>query len=130
MSDFKHRLYPILLLIFVFCIGIISGFAQTAEAKKENKTFPVTEEDEKETKEASGEDFVLDEILIEAVIEKPNVAILPTLELGDLGDILFIDRSFEEELKAVPRGLFFVDDKTERKKNIKRLKALLKQKRK
>ena len=132
MPDLKRKLNSRLILASVFCFGIISGLTQTEAANEEKKAVqkPTQVTDENAKKEDKGDEFVLDEILIEAVIEKPNVAILPTLELGDLGDILFIDRSFEEELKTVPRGLFVMDDKAEQKKNIERIRTLLKQKRK
>jgi hypothetical protein len=134
MPDLKHKLYLIVMLALTFCFGMSSGFAHTEELNEEKKPVArnsqVTDNNDNAKQEDKRDEFVLDEILIEAVIDKPNVAILPSLELGDLGDILFIDRSFEEELKAVPRGLFVVDDKAEQKKSIERLKTLLKQKRK
>ena len=48
------------------------------------------------------------EITIEAVIEKPRVAILPKRVEPELGEMEFIDRSFEEELK---KGLYEIENR-------------------
>ena len=50
------------------------------------------------------------EITIEAEIEKPRVAILPKRVDPELGEMEFIDRSFENELKQGPEKPFLIEE--------------------
>jgi len=121
------------MFILAFCLSAQVGSAQTDSSdSKEQKAEETTEASQRSEEAGTDEssDMVLDEILIEALIEKPNVAILPSRELSTLEEIEFINRSFEKELKALPRGLFVVDRKAEQRKSIERLKAILKQQKK
>lgn len=58
---------------------------------------------------SSGE-IVLEEIKIEAIIETPSVAIVPKRLKPDFGKMEFIDRSFEKELKAIPKKPMLTKD--------------------
>ena len=67
------------------------------------------------------------EITIEAEIEKPRVSILPKRIEPELGEMEFIDRSFEKELKQGPTKPFL----KERKKGIPaKLKNIIEKKKK
>ncbi|UCE05891.1 MAG: hypothetical protein JSW07_20250 [bacterium] len=71
------------------------------------------------------------EINIEAVIEKPRVAILPKRVEPQLGEVEFIDRSFEKELKTAPDKPMIMDNRLFVPKKIEDLKQkLLKKKKK
>ncbi|MDZ7263450.1 MAG: hypothetical protein ONB16_02615 [candidate division KSB1 bacterium] len=72
----------------------------------------------------------LSEITIEAVVEKPSVAILPRRLEPRLEEMEFIDRSFERELKKVPTKPLLLDDQLVRPKKIEDLKQKLLQKKK
>lgn len=61
------------------------------------------------------------EITIEAEIEKPRVAILPKRIEPELGEMEFIDRSFEKELKQGPRQPFLIEKKRELPVGIKQI---------
>ncbi|MEE4310791.1 MAG: hypothetical protein V2J62_02880 [candidate division KSB1 bacterium] len=62
------------------------------------------------------------EITIEAVIEKPRVAILPKRVEPELGEMEFIDRSFEEELKKGPKSPFLLKGEARKPFKIQQLK--------
>lgn len=72
----------------------------------------------------------LSEITIEAVVEKPSVAILPRRLEPRLEEMEFIDRSFERELKKVPTKALLLDDQLVRPKKIEDLKQKMLQKKK
>ena len=105
--------------IICVCFFANIAFAQSDSDKKKTST----------SKKKAGE-FVFDDILIEAIIEKPNVAILPTRRLKKLDEIDFINRSFATELKAVPEKGFLFDGEFERTKKIKSIKEVLKKRKK
>ncbi|MFQ5863707.1 MAG: hypothetical protein ACE5IW_00600 [bacterium] len=71
------------------------------------------------------EEIVLEEIFIEAVIEKPNVAILPTREDAVFEEMDFIDRSFEHELNSGPEKLWLLESELENLKKIEIIKKVL-----
>ena len=78
---------------------------------------------------AEGEIELL-EINIEAVIEKPRVAILPRRVEPQLSEMEFINRSFESELKKAPDKPMIIDDRLFAPKKIEDLKQKLLDKRK
>jgi len=61
------------------------------------------------------------EITIEAEIEKPRVAILPKRIEPELGEMEFIDRSFENELKQGPRQPFLIKKSRELPVGVKKI---------
>ncbi|MFQ5707610.1 MAG: hypothetical protein ACE5HO_09195 [bacterium] len=71
------------------------------------------------------QEMVLEEIFIEAVIEKPNVSILPAREKPDFEEIEFVNRSFEQELKAGPEKLILLESELSSVKKIEKLKKIL-----
>ena len=76
------------------------------------------------------EEIELLEINIEAVIEKPRVAILPKRIEPQLGEMKFVDRSFENELKKVPDKPMIIDSRLFTPKKIEDLKQKLLNKKK
>lgn len=67
-------------------------------------------------------DIILDEINIDAVIEKPRVSILPKRIDPEFGEMEFVDRSFNKELKSVPQRLMIEDGRLFQPNKIKRFK--------
>ncbi|MFQ5675194.1 MAG: hypothetical protein ACE5G1_04795 [bacterium] len=106
-----------LILILAFFSVITTAMAQTGADKKAPKT--------PKNKKASDE-LILEDILIEAVIEKPNVTILPTRKLKKLGEIDFINRSFAKELKAIPGKSFLFEENFGDINTVNHLKKFLK----
>ena len=106
-------------LIICFCFFANTTFAQSDSDKKKAKT----------SKKKQGE-IIFDDIVIEAIIEKPNVAILPTRRLKKLGGIDFINRSFAEELKAAPEKSFLFNGELEKPRKIDNIKKILKKRKK
>lgn len=76
-------------------------------------------------------DIILDEIDIQAEIEKPRVAILPKRLDPELGELEFVDRSFDRELKSFSQEVLIEDDRLFTPNKIENLKKkILKKKRK
>ena len=74
-------------------------------------------------------DIVLEEISIEAIIEKPRVSFLPKRIDPEFGELEFVDRSFERELKKIPNNLMISDKRLFQPNKIGNLKnKLLKKK--
>ncbi|MCR4438521.1 MAG: hypothetical protein QHJ34_05725 [bacterium] len=71
------------------------------------------------------EEEILPPILIVTVVEKPSVAILPKRVKPEFKTPLFVERSFERELREVPSGLTGFQEELESAKKIKRLQKLI-----
>ena len=56
-------------------------------------------------------DIILDEINIDAIIEKPRVSILTKRIDPEFGELEFVARSFDRELKSAPQKLMIEDDR-------------------
>jgi len=72
----------------------------------------------------------LESISIEAIIEKPNVDIIPKRVEPELEEVEFVERSFDRELKEVPKDLLLLDDDLDRVARLEGLKKLLEKKKK
>lgn len=57
------------------------------------------------------EEISLDTININAEIEKPRVAIVPRRMSPEVGELEFVNRSFEHELKRFPKKPLIRDDR-------------------
>ena len=78
----------------------------------------------------AGEEMELEAIAIEAIIEKPNVDIIPKRVTPDLEEVEFVERSFDRELKEVPKDLLLLDDDLDRVAKLEGLKKMLEKKKK
>jgi hypothetical protein len=114
-SMFMSRSQLFLLFALLNVVIFKSAFAQTDSTSVTSDT----------TQAGAIEEIVLEEIFIEAVIEKPNVAILPTREMPDFKELDFMDRSFEQELKALPEKLMLFKSELETFKKTEKMKKLL-----
>ncbi len=88
--------------------------AQTRQPQSIDTTKTATRADTTRRAEAligNEEEIELSEIAIEAVIEKPRVAILPKRIVPELGEIEFVNRSFERELKQAPEKPMIMDNR-------------------
>jgi len=72
-----------------------------------------------------GDEIELLEISIEAAVEKPRVSILPKRVEPALGEMEFVDRSFENELKRVPDKPMVTDERLFTPKKIENLRRKL-----
>lgn len=114
INTFKKLTY---ILAFILLI-IRGGLAQQTQQDTASATVDTT-------KFVPIQEMVLEEIYIEGVIEKPNVAILPTREKPDFEKVDFIDRSFELELKEGPEKIFLLDSDLDAVKKIEKIKKIL-----
>ena len=78
----------------------------------------------------AGKEMELEAISIAAIIEKPNVDIIPKRVPPVWEEIEFVDRSFDPELKALPKDLLLLDDDLDRVARLDGLKKLLEKKKK
>ncbi len=114
MSGSKNIL--ILLPLFLLLIMNTAGFTQEDNASAQVDTTKIT---------VPGGDIILDEILIEGIIEKPNVSILPTRKESAFAEIDFIDRSFKQELASGPKKLMMINVDFDRVVKIRNLNEIL-----
>lgn len=70
------------------------------------------------------DEYILETISIEAVIEKPSVALIPRKIQTDVGELPFKIRSFDKELKGKPDILLEVTKKLEAAKKVKKIEKL------
>lgn len=66
----------------------------------------------------------LEAIAIEAVIEKPNVDIIPKRVKPDFGEMRDLERSFARELKSVSKGILLHDDTIDQPQKVDGLKKI------
>lgn len=95
-----------------------AGLQQQAAADTVRKP-PATAGEKTDAKEVE-----LDEIAIEAVIEKPNVDIIPKRIKPDFEEMREFERSFARELKSVSKDLLLQDDTIEQPQKVDGLKKI------
>lgn len=66
----------------------------------------------------------LEAIAIEAVVEKPNVDIIPKRVKPDFGEMRDLERSFARELKSVSKGILLHDDTIDQPQKVDGLKKI------
>jgi hypothetical protein len=114
----------ILILIVILILGNQQLIAQTNQQPVDTVKM-VTPADTTKKSAVIDEEIELMEINIEAVIEKPSVAILPKRIEPQLGESEFINRSFEKELKQAPDKLMIMDNRLFVPRKIEDLKEKL-----
>jgi len=87
------------LFIFVL-VAVIPAVSLRAQDTTQVKTDSTVQK--KPSANIQSGEIEIEEITIEAVIEKPRVSILPKRVDPELGEMEFVDRSFENELKKGP----------------------------
>ncbi len=123
------------LFIFLIILSLIFGFVdlsrtQTTQQKVDTTKSSLKTDSLMMTPDVMNEagEIELLEINIEAVIEKPRVAILPKRVEPELGEMELVDRSFEKELKKAPDNPMVMDNRLFIPKKIEDLKKKLVQK--
>lgn len=117
-----------ILLLLLLLIGYDEpGSAQISQQQGDTTKISIKTDSVRTTHEVLNEqgEIELLEIKIEAVIEKPRVAILPKRVEPELGAMEFVDRSFEKELKKAPENLMIRDSRLFVPKKIEDLKQKL-----
>ncbi len=114
----------ILILMVILILGSQQLSAQTKQQQADTVKM-VTQADTTRKSTGMDDEIELMEINIEAVIEKPRVAILPKRIEPELGEAEFINRSFEKELKQAPDKLMIMDNRLFVPKKIEDLKEKL-----
>ncbi len=105
-----------------------NGSSQAPSAKTAADSLTAPAASSQDTTGISGGELVLGEINIEAIIEKPNVDIIPSRVKPKVEDVAFIDRSFEHELKEIPKNFLLYDEALDSPKKLDQLFQLLRKK--
>lgn len=71
----------------------------------------------------------LDDLHLEALIEKPSVSVLPKRIEPDLEKVEFISRKFDRELKVIPEKLFDMHLEKNKVQKIREIEKILKKQR-
>lgn len=121
------KLFMFLIILNLICGYFELGRTQTTQQKVDTMKSSVTIDSVKRTPNISNEEGEIEllEINIEAVIEKPRVAILPRRVEPQLGEMEFVDRSFEKELKKMPDNPMIMDNRLFVPQKIENLKQKL-----
>ena len=96
--------------LFVSALLFVSGLSAQTDIKK-NKTDEVADTTSRAPIVQLEGEIVLEEISIEAVIEKPRVSIVPKRLNPEFGELELINRSFDHELKSFPQKPLIKDDR-------------------
>lgn len=104
----------IVLLCFALLLLANAGqtIAQSQQPQSSDSTrMAIVDTTKGQMKIGGEEEIELSEILIEAVVEKPRVAILPRRLAPELGEMEVVNRSFEQELKQAPEKPMIMDNR-------------------
>lgn len=117
--------------VLICALGVMvlsaSAFTQTKKPARPGATAQATRTASPgdATKANAQQEQELKVIEIKAVVEKPGVAILPKRAEPEFGEIEFVDRSFDHELKQGPARPMFIDSELESAQKLEKLKKLL-----
>lgn len=114
----------LILVAVIFCLSTDYVFSQAGQPAAADASGAPTDTSEVKAPERY-EEFILETIRIEAVIEKPSVTLIPKKIETDVGQIPFGNRSFEKELKDLPVLLKDYGRELEEGKRIKKFKKKL-----
>ena len=98
----------------------------SVQAQEKNKTKV---QEKKPAKTIQTGEIKLDDLYLEALIEKPSVSIMPKRIEPDLEKVEFISRKFDRELKMVPEKLFDMQLEKNKVQKIRDIEKILKKKR-
>ncbi|RMD91988.1 MAG: hypothetical protein D6813_06660 [Calditrichaeota bacterium] len=108
--------YPLFWILYCICL------VPALRAQSTDSTAVARQDT---SKAAPVKEFILEEIHIEAVVEKPNVAILPSRMKPELDRLEFISRSFEPELREEPEKILLLESDLQAIKNVKLIEQIL-----
>lgn len=137
-TNMKKKIF---VLALICCLPAV-GLAQTKpnkpkpaaptdlmKAAKNTKADSAAKATKPDTAKAN-EEMELESISIEAIIEKPNVDIIPKRIEPELEEVEFVERSFERELKEAPKDMLLLDDDLDRVAKLEGIKKILEKKKK
>ena len=99
--------------VLFFCLPVV-GISRNSVQQKDSSRSAIQNQDSSVTKSGLkivGSEIELEEIRIQAVMEKPMVAIVAKRMEPRFIEMEFINRSFERELKSVPVAPLIEDDR-------------------
>ena len=114
------------LFLVCFFLMTVSVFAQESQ-EKENKAVKKTVE---QSRASDIKEIQLDELHLDAQIEKPSVSILPTRLEPQLENVEYIIRYFDQELKMVSDKIYGFHADRRKFTKIENIKKLLAKERK
>ncbi len=127
MNKLKNisRLTFLLLSLAIASAGAAQANSEEKEDEKKEKKKTEKVDQEKKDQQKNDE-MVLGEINIEAVVEKPNVDIIPKRQKPILGELMKLDRSFAKEIKSLPKEFFLFDEELDAPKKLGKIEMALK----
>ncbi len=108
----------------IFCV-FLSLYAQQNTAATDTAGVNVEVDTTANQQRYEFEEFILETIRIEAVIERPSVTLIPKKAETQVGEVKLERRSFLNELNAKPKEFSKYHEKLESGKRIKKIKKVL-----
>jgi len=109
------------ILLIIFSVVLSSSFVTDSVFAQDSTVVDTTNR----IAQQDVQEMVLMDISIIAAVERPSVAIIPRRDKPNFESIMFLQRSFDRELKEIPIRLISFDEKLESARKIERLKKLL-----
>lgn len=114
------------------CVGVqfIAAAAVAQQKSDTTATRKVTQKQDSVRTRAQApagpvDEIVLGEINIEAIIEKPNVDIIPKRKRPELEEMSLSERSFAREIREIPKDLHLYDKELDEPKKLDKLTKIL-----
>lgn len=111
------------------CVALLLAATNGLAQQKSDSTKSVQAQDSTRAvaQPPSGpvDEIVLGEINIKAIIEKPNVDIIPKRKRPELEEMSLSERSFAREIREIPRDLHLYDKELDAPKKLDKLKKML-----
>ncbi|MBN2001432.1 hypothetical protein JW935_28060 [candidate division KSB1 bacterium] len=120
-------IFRLSILVCLFFINSICSriYAQPAIAGVDSVSAKTEADSTADDQHYKYEEFILETIRIEAVIERPSVTLIPKKAETQVGEINLERRSFLNELNAKPKEFSDYHEKLETGKRIKKIKKVL-----
>ncbi len=117
------KIFPLIIILIMF--ATLTAHAKKPEATPDSTVVQAKTDTATTEKEQAYQEYILQTIRIEAVIEKPTVTLIPKRAETDVGQVPFRARSFDRELKTKPKALSNYGEELENAKRIQKIKKLL-----
>ncbi len=118
------KIFPLIIILFIFAPPLTAQEKDPA-ATADSSVVQAKAKTDTTTKKQDFQEYILQTIRIEAVIEKPTVTLIPKRAETDVGEVPFRARSFDKELKTKPKALSDYGEELENAKRIQKIKKLL-----
>lgn len=119
------KIFPFMIVLLMFATLAAQADKPAATADSVAVQTKAKTDTTAAAKKPAYQEYILQTIRIEAVIEKPTVTLIPKRAETDVGQVPFRARSFDKELKTKPKALSDYGKELENAKRIQKIKKLL-----